>query len=173
MEGGKMEVSCSSCNARYNIPDEKVPKKKAVMKCKKCGGKVAIDPQQLQMPAQQAPPAPPAMGAGETDEQASPASPAMGAGGSAQQAAPAPPAMESGGTVKVQGTRFKEYKVMHVVEGGCGTLLLGSSGVPIKKMEILLNEAVAEGWQVVFQVVEAKRYLLFWTREAIIITLGR
>lgn len=27
---------------------------------------------------------------------------------------------------------FSEYKVLHITEGGCGTVLLGSSGIPIK-----------------------------------------
>ena len=69
--------------------------------------------------------------------------------------------------------RFKEYKVIEVMEGGCGTILVGSSKIPVLKMEAALNEAATEGWQVVFQVIEAKRFLLFWTRESIIITLGR
>jgi hypothetical protein len=30
-----------------------------------------------------------------------------------------------------------------------------------------------DGWQVVFQVVEARRFLLLWRREAVIITLGK
>ncbi|MFO7831694.1 MAG: DUF4177 domain-containing protein [Desulfuromonadaceae bacterium] len=68
---------------------------------------------------------------------------------------------------------FKEYKVLHVVEGGLGTLFLGSSGIPIKKMEAALNREAAEGWNVVFQIVEQKRFMLFWKREAVIITLGR
>lgn len=68
---------------------------------------------------------------------------------------------------------YKEYKVEHIVESGCGTLLLGAAGLPIKKMEAALNEAAADGWQVVFQVIESKRYLLFWKREAVIITFGR
>ena len=68
---------------------------------------------------------------------------------------------------------FKEYKVLHVVEGGCGTLLFGASGVPVKKLEDALNEEAAEGWQLVFMVLEQKRFLLFWTREAAIVTLGR
>ena len=70
-------------------------------------------------------------------------------------------------------TNYKEYKVIHVVEGGCGTLLLGASGLPLKKMETVLNEQAAEGWQVVFQVIEQKRMWLFWKRESVIITLGR
>jgi hypothetical protein len=68
---------------------------------------------------------------------------------------------------------YKEYKVVYVVEGGLGTIFLGASGVPIKKMETMLNKEALDNWQVVFQVIEKKRFLLFWSREAIIITLGR
>ncbi|MFP6621678.1 MAG: DUF4177 domain-containing protein [Pirellulaceae bacterium] len=68
---------------------------------------------------------------------------------------------------------FSEYKIIHVAEGGLGTLLLGASGLPMKKMEAMLNQEAAGGWQVVFQVIEKKRYLLFWQREAVIITLAR
>lgn len=67
----------------------------------------------------------------------------------------------------------KEYKVLHIVEGGLGTILLGASGIPVKKMETELNSQVTQGWQVIFQVIEQKRFLLFWKREAVIITLGR
>ncbi|WP_144394233.1 DUF4177 domain-containing protein [Pleionea sediminis] len=69
--------------------------------------------------------------------------------------------------------QFKEYKVIYVVEGGCGTILLGSSGLPLQKLEATLNEEAAKGWQVVFQVLENKRFWLFWSREAVIVTLGR
>jgi len=68
---------------------------------------------------------------------------------------------------------YKEYKVIHVVEGGLGTIILGASGIPVKKMETVLNLEASDGWQVVFQVIEKKRFLLFWSREAVIITLGR
>jgi hypothetical protein len=68
---------------------------------------------------------------------------------------------------------FTEYKVLTVAEGGCGTLLLGSSGLPIKELETELNENAADGWQMVFQALENKRYMLFWTRETIIVTLAR
>ncbi|SIO96188.1 DUF4177 domain-containing protein [Vibrio spartinae] len=70
-------------------------------------------------------------------------------------------------------TQYKEYKVVHIVEGGCGTILLGSSGLPVQKMEADLNMYAADGWQVVFQVIEQKRFMLFWKREAILLTLGR
>jgi hypothetical protein len=68
---------------------------------------------------------------------------------------------------------YKEYKVIHVVEGGLGTIFLGASGIPVKKMETVLNIEATDGWQVVFQVIENKRFLLFWSREAVVITLGR
>jgi hypothetical protein len=69
--------------------------------------------------------------------------------------------------------RYKEYKVIHIAEGGCGTIFLGASGLPLKKVEAVLNEHAADGWQMVFQVLENKRYLLFWSREAAIVTLAR
>jgi hypothetical protein len=68
---------------------------------------------------------------------------------------------------------YKEYKVLYIVEGGLGTIFLGASGIPVKKMETALNKEAADGWAVVFQVIEQKRFLLFWKREAVIITLGR
>ncbi|MBP9566439.1 MAG: DUF4177 domain-containing protein [Sulfurospirillum sp.] len=68
---------------------------------------------------------------------------------------------------------FNEYKVITIVEGGFGTIFLGASGIPAKKMEEALNKEAEGGWQVVFQIIERKRFLLFWAREAIIITLGR
>ncbi len=69
--------------------------------------------------------------------------------------------------------KFTEYKVIALAEGGLGTILLGNSGIPVRKMNTLINEHAAEGWQVVFQVVENKRFLLLWRRENVIITLGR
>ncbi len=73
----------------------------------------------------------------------------------------------------MQDTRYKEYKVVYITEGGCGTVLLGASGLPLKKIEAELNLYASEGWQLVFQVIERKRFWLFWDREAAIITLGR
>jgi len=69
--------------------------------------------------------------------------------------------------------QYTEYKVIYVVEGGCGTIILGSSGIPVKKMETELNILASSGWKVVFQVIEQKRFFLFWKREAVVITLGR
>ncbi|WNC72484.1 DUF4177 domain-containing protein [Thalassotalea psychrophila] len=69
--------------------------------------------------------------------------------------------------------KYNEYKVIQVAEGGCGTLLLGSSGMPLKKLESTLNKEAADGWELVFQVLENKRFLLFWSRESVIVTFGR
>ena len=68
---------------------------------------------------------------------------------------------------------YSEYKVIHITEGGCGTILLGSSGIPIKPLEAALNKAAADGCHPGFQALEKKRFLLFWSREAVIVTLGR
>lgn len=68
---------------------------------------------------------------------------------------------------------YKEYKVVTIVEGGCGTILLGASGLPVQRLEADLNRYAQDGWEVVFQVIEKKRFMLFWQREAIILTLGR
>lgn len=68
---------------------------------------------------------------------------------------------------------YKEYKVLYVTEGGLGTIFLGASGIPVKRLEMTLNKEAADGWTLVFQFVEQKRFLLFWKREAVIITLAR
>ncbi|PHS75264.1 DUF4177 domain-containing protein [Porticoccus sp.] len=68
---------------------------------------------------------------------------------------------------------FSQYKVMAISEGALGTIFLGASGFPLKKMETVLNEQAADGWQLVFQVVEKRRLWLFWARETVIVTLGK
>ncbi len=70
-------------------------------------------------------------------------------------------------------TSYSEYKVISISEGILGTVVLGSSGLPIKRVEEELNRHAGGGWQVVFQVIEKKRLFLFWTRETIIITFAR
>ena len=68
---------------------------------------------------------------------------------------------------------FSQYKGMAISGGALGTIFLGASGFPLKKMETVLNEQAAEGWQLVFQVVESRRLWLFWARETVIVTLGK
>lgn len=69
--------------------------------------------------------------------------------------------------------KYSEYKVIEVAEGGCSTILLGGATLPIKKLQEVLNQELKNGWHLVFQVLERKRLLLFWTRESIILTLGK
>ena len=67
----------------------------------------------------------------------------------------------------------KQYKVEVVVEGALGTLFLGASSLPIERMEEVLNEYGAKGWNMDFMLVEHKRFMLFWDREAAILTFSR
>ena len=67
---------------------------------------------------------------------------------------------------------YSKYTVLVIEESGLSTLLVGSAKLPIKKIEQTLNQYARSGWQVVFQVVEKRRFLLFWSREAMIVTLG-
>ena len=69
--------------------------------------------------------------------------------------------------------QFKEFKVIRIAESGCGTIFLGAATLPLKTIEETLNRHAAEGWQVVFMITERSRLLLFWSRESMIVTLGR
>lgn len=68
---------------------------------------------------------------------------------------------------------YTQYKVEIVSEGALGTLFLGSSAIPVEKLEARLNIMARQGWEHVFQVLEKKRFLLFWTRETVIVTFGK
>jgi predicted Zn finger-like uncharacterized protein len=39
-----MNIVCAQCNATYNIPEKKIPQKRVTAKCKKCGGRIVIEP---------------------------------------------------------------------------------------------------------------------------------
>jgi hypothetical protein len=68
---------------------------------------------------------------------------------------------------------MKEFKVEVVKEGALGTIFLGSSNLPIKKMEAVMNNYGNEGWDVSFQIIEKTRLLLFWSRESVVMTFSR
>ena len=78
-----------------------------------------------------------------------------------------PPARQS-----ASGHR-KTFKVEVVQEGALGTLLVGSSKIPQAKLEEVLNRYGTLGWDLEFMVIEKRRLLLFWTREAVIITMSK
>ena len=67
----------------------------------------------------------------------------------------------------------KEYKVEIIKEGALGTILLGSSKLPLKKMEEVMNKYGENDWDVTFQLIEKHRMLFLWSREAVIITFSR
>ena len=67
----------------------------------------------------------------------------------------------------------KEFKIEIIKEGALGTILLGASSLPIKKMETVLNQYGQNGWDVSFQLIEQRRLFLFWQRESAIITFSR
>ncbi len=70
--------------------------------------------------------------------------------------------------------KYSRYKVIEISENSLGIILTGASKLPLKKMQDTLNmEVYKEGWQVVFQVIESKRFLLFWQKESVVITLGK
>lgn len=68
---------------------------------------------------------------------------------------------------------YSEYKVEIVTESGCSTLLFGASAFPADRLGQYLTEQARDGWQLAFMVVERRRFLLFWAREAVVVTLGR
>ena len=68
---------------------------------------------------------------------------------------------------------MKEFKVEVIKEGALGTIFLGSSNLPIKKMEAVMNKYGEEDWDVCFQVIEKTRLLLFWSRESVVMTFSR
>jgi len=68
---------------------------------------------------------------------------------------------------------YSEYKVEVVTESGCGTLVFGASVFPADRLEEFLTRQAKDGWQLVFMLVESRRFMLFWTREAVIVTLAR
>ncbi len=68
---------------------------------------------------------------------------------------------------------MKRYKVVGISEGFMGTLLFGSSKLPLGKIEAEINKQAKGGWEIVFQVIESKRVFLFWKRESMVITFGR
>jgi predicted Zn finger-like uncharacterized protein len=39
-----MEIVCPTCNAAYRLPDDKVPSRRAAARCKRCNGKIIIEP---------------------------------------------------------------------------------------------------------------------------------
>ena len=97
------------------------------------------------------------------------AKPNSGVSDATSGARPRPESQFRGSGMAMQ---YSKYKVVVVEESGLSTLLVGSAKLPLDKIEKTLNQQAKQGWQVVFQLVEQRRFLLFWTREAMIVTFG-
>ncbi len=69
--------------------------------------------------------------------------------------------------------KFSEYKVVHIDEQACPSVLHGAKVTQREFLEAQLDSLTEDGWQVIYQVVEKKRHWLFWHRESVITTLAR
>jgi hypothetical protein len=68
---------------------------------------------------------------------------------------------------------MKEYKVIVYREGLFGSMIFGESKVNPEKMTDFLNDHARGGWRVVTMERERRRELLFFSREAFLITMER
>lgn len=66
-----------------------------------------------------------------------------------------------------------EYKVAVYRESLLGSLFLGGSKVDPQRFSEFLNRNAAEGWEVVTMEREARRMLIFFSREAFMVILKR
>lgn len=66
-----------------------------------------------------------------------------------------------------------QYKVTEVAESGLSVIFLGSSSIPLQRMEMEINNQAAQGWVLDFQVMEKKRFLLFWSIDRVILTFRK
>ena len=67
----------------------------------------------------------------------------------------------------------RQFKIEVVTEGALGTIFFGASKLPIRKMEEVMNRYGSDGWRMDFMVIEQHRMLLFWKREAAVITFSK
>jgi len=52
-------------------------------------------------------------------------------------------------------------------------LLPREPGPPIQALTNYLNEQADDGWEMVFQLVTRRLFLLFWSCERVVVTLGK
>jgi len=70
---------------------------------------------------------------------------------------------------RAKRTRYA-YKVDRLSEGVLSSVLLGSANIDERKLEDHINTRAAQGYRLVFQVLEQKRTLLLGKRESLILT---
>lgn len=66
-----------------------------------------------------------------------------------------------------------KYKVVEVAESGMSVIFLGASSLPLQKVELELNRMSSQGWSLAFQVMEKKRFLLFWNIDRMVLTFQK
>lgn len=66
-----------------------------------------------------------------------------------------------------------QYKMIEVSESGLSVIFLGASTLPLQKAEMAINKMAAQGWTMAFQVMEKKRFMLFWMVDRLIITFSK
>lgn len=78
-----------------------------------------------------------------------------------------------GAAVKSPAPARYEYRVLTVNENLWAALFFGQAALKEGRIQSRLNTQGAEGWDMVFQVVESRRVLLLWSRQTMIITMRR
>lgn len=68
---------------------------------------------------------------------------------------------------------YSEYKIVRVNDSGCSTFFFGGANIPEVKLQQVLNEEAKNGWTMVFQVTEKARFLLFFSRDSVLVTFAR
>lgn len=66
-----------------------------------------------------------------------------------------------------------KYKVTEIAESGLSVVFLGASSLPLQRVELEINKEAADGWVMDFQVIEKKRFLLFWSVDRLILTFRK
>lgn len=66
-----------------------------------------------------------------------------------------------------------EYHVEVVMEGALGAFFLGESKVKPSTLIKVMNRCGADGWELKTMVVEQRRMLLLWNRDAVIMSFAR
>ena len=60
----------------------------------------------------------------------------------------------------------KEYMVEIIKEGALWSILFGQGKLQFKKMERVMNDYGEKGWNVSFQLIERRRYLIFLVKRS-------
>lgn len=65
------------------------------------------------------------------------------------------------------------YSIEIVYEPFLGAMIFGAAGIPKQKLEKAMNNHAKNGYRFEFMAIESRRVLLFWQRDAAILTFAR